>query len=1030
MKGFLLFSLFTILTGSSAWPQSFPDLRFKRFTTKEGLSHNGIDGVIQDKHGYLWVVTSAGLNRFDGIRFVAYPHRPNDPLTPPSNQISDIYSSPEGIVWVASTKGIARFVYAKNHFVRVTTAVKDKNAQPVRLTAGVGCVWVIYTDGTMCRMNAATCKDQIYTRDATVGHPQALLADENRRSLWLATSRGFYEFDIKTRMYTLRWKSKFADGHREMIGPLCKDQEGRVWLASYGGELVCYHPDTRRVEVYTYTLPDGENGIFLPTDIKEIKSETSRYVAITTFKGLVLFDPVTKQFVRQQHQDDNLQSIPANYLTSACVDRTGLLWIGSARGLACSERVSSNFTTRYLLPSDTDEEITALVPSATGKTLWIGTSTGLRYYDTQRNLFSDSIALPAKQQVTALHEDTRRRLWIGTDHGLLVYDQPGRHFLPVTGLGDAFRSQSVTVITPDKHGQYWIGTKKGISLYDPQLRFVRNYADGDSSRMVGQYVYCLYPQTTGQMWVGTKQLLRYDAETQTFRKVGDRARGWPFPNCRTESKQGQLWFGTGDGVATYDPKTDTVVVYDEDNSDVASGVSSIGIDQQGQAWLWCADNLYLFDPVSKRSKVYRSTDGLVHQANGGQKLVAALDGGFYIQLRKGFQYFHPQRIRQDTTHAPLVLSHLMIQDQFFTADAGKLKDTVLELSHQQNLLCFQFSAADFHRSDEMRYIYWLEGIDKGWSSPIASQMITYTDLNAGAYTFRVRARNYDGYWQPDELRVQVHIRPPFWKTAWFLTLCGVFALGLVYMGYRSRLNKIRREAALRIKALDAEIKALRAQLNPHFTFNSLNAIQNLILDEQNDLASGYLAKMARLMRLILVNSEKSLIPLHDELELLRLYLEMEALRFDHSFTYEIRYEGQPAASSVMIPGMVFQPFVENAIWHGLMHRPGKKTVSVTFTVLPETRQIVGEVEDNGIGRTQSLQNSIFSTHKSRGMELTEQRLTYAERQTGIPSRFEVIDLVDTDGQPGGTRIKVTLPLILEKKGVPQSPKGEFLNPSL
>jgi len=250
-------------------------------------------------------------------------------------------------------------------------------------------------------------------------------------------------------------------------------------------------------------------------------------------------------------------------------------------------------------------------------------------------------------------------------------------------------------------------------------------------------------------------------------------------------------------------------------------------------------------------------------------------------------------------------------------------------------------------------------------------------------------------------------------------MCAGVALGLVYVVYRRRVNKIRHETALHIQAIEAELKALRSQMNPHFTFNSLNAIQNLILDEQNDLAAGYLTKMARLMRLILINSEKNLISLKDETELLHLYLEMESLRFDQSFTYEIRYKGEPDPATVMIPTMVFQPFAENAIWHGLMNKKGRKNLVIIFTVLPETRQIIGRVTDNGVGRKTGEKNSTFQKHQSKGIALIQQRLTYVEHQTGQACRLDITDMLDEHGQAAGTAIQVTLPLIIEKKFIQQ-----------
>jgi anti-sigma regulatory factor (Ser/Thr protein kinase) len=258
-----------------------------------------------------------------------------------------------------------------------------------------------------------------------------------------------------------------------------------------------------------------------------------------------------------------------------------------------------------------------------------------------------------------------------------------------------------------------------------------------------------------------------------------------------------------------------------------------------------------------------------------------------------------------------------------------------------------------------------------------------------------------------------------------------FSLGLSYRNKLVELEKSRAEQLLenerqqrerdRLQALldaqrasrqvtDLRVRALRAQMNPHFLFNSLNAIQECILTNQTDAAASYLAKFSKLVRLILESSDKPTIPLTKEIDTLRLYLDVEALRFTQAFRYEIRAETHLDASLLSIPPMLVQPYAENAIWHGLLHKEGDRKLLIEFTSDDDFLYV--RIEDNGVGREQATgrTNPLKKEYTSRGMKLTDERLEALGELLGERARAGVEDLVAPDGQPAGTRVTLTLPL--------------------
>jgi LytS/YehU family sensor histidine kinase len=232
---------------------------------------------------------------------------------------------------------------------------------------------------------------------------------------------------------------------------------------------------------------------------------------------------------------------------------------------------------------------------------------------------------------------------------------------------------------------------------------------------------------------------------------------------------------------------------------------------------------------------------------------------------------------------------------------------------------------------------------------------------------------------------------------------------------RSKIEEQKQDAEIVLrntqqKMAEIEMQALRAQMNPHFIFNCLNSINRYIVKSDQATASLYLTRFAKLIRLILDNSNSQYISLSSELEALRLYIEMESIRFEKQFTYSIIVDEDVSPDYIYVPPLIIQPFVENAIWHGLLHKETAGHLSISFsTKVPNVLQCI--VEDNGIGRDKAkeLKSKSTSTKKSLGMKLTEDRLALLNKQTMLEATAEILDLKDITGQATGTKVILKIP---------------------
>jgi LytS/YehU family sensor histidine kinase len=271
-------------------------------------------------------------------------------------------------------------------------------------------------------------------------------------------------------------------------------------------------------------------------------------------------------------------------------------------------------------------------------------------------------------------------------------------------------------------------------------------------------------------------------------------------------------------------------------------------------------------------------------------------------------------------------------------------------------------------------------------------------------------------WNKDPLTFEFQILPPVWQRWWFIAFSLLAIIAGIWSIFQYRIkqintkNRIEKEKLLMEKSIiELEQEASRLQMNPHFIFNSLNSIQGFITINDTVQAKRYLAKFARLMRLILENAREEYIPLQNEIDMLENYLELEKLSRNNIFEFNININESINCETTEIPPMMIQPFVENAIIHGIKNKEGKGLIELNFNI--KDSLLVCEVVDNGIGRQKSdeIKTKTKPKHKSTGMSVTRKRLEQFKIQTGSNAGVDIVDLKDEQGNSVGTKVVVGIP---------------------
>jgi hypothetical protein len=489
---------------------------------------------------------------------------------------------------------------------------------------------------------------------------------------------------------------------------------------------------------------------------------------------------------------------------------------------------------------------------------------------------------------------------------------------------------------------------------------------------------------------------------------------FPLAQAFAEDKNGKVWVSGGDGWLGYALSKEPYkgVVH---KLNIRLGTSfyfpHLTADLDGNIWGYTSEELMKINADDMSMSTYSFSYGL--NSADFYHFSFLPSGEMIFGGRNNITIANPAELKRNTEIPVPYVSEIQVLNQPFNFIADKVP---LRLKHKQNFFSIGFSAKAYTMAKEVKFRYRLKEFDD-WTEVTGGRFANYTNVPGGDYVFQLQAANNEGVWNQKIYELPVHVATAIWQTWWF-QLAGIMIIALaVYSFYRYRVGQIRKKQKLKSeyekKLANVEMSALLAQMNPHFLFNSLNSIDSYIIRNESKQASEYLNNFARLMRLILQNSRSNYISLKDELEALDLYLQMESLRFKNKFSYSINVDSAIDSASIVIPPMLIQPYVENAIWHGLMHKTNGEEGKVAIQLSKSDENLLCVVHDNGIGRTKAaeLKAQKHTNHKrSMGMQITQDRIEIINKLYDINASVQIYDLENELGKAKGTKVELIIPV--------------------
>ena len=635
-------------------------------------------------------------------------------------------------------------------------------------------------------------------------------------------------------------------------------------------------------------------------------------------------------------------------------------------------------------------------------------------------------SLASNDTRTILYTPSHNCFWFGYyGEGLDKYDLNTNEIIHFENSPNknSLEGDYVNDIIQDRNGKLWIATGRGLNRYDPDVNLFEAFShdSDDPSSISNNIAICLLEDSKGNIWVGTDDgLNKYNVSKDKFIRYFHEDGNENSLSHNTiffiyEDQIGKIWIGTsGGGLNKFHPDTEQFKTYTTKDGLPNNVVYAIQEDDDRNIWVSTNLGLSKFYVISERFVNYDVKDGIQSNEFNLGACYKGSDGKLYFGGMNGYNVFDPNEIKYNPNKPVVVISGFrkfneIQQKEYFNGDTIRLK-------YDDNFFSIEISALDYTNPSKNRYMYMLENVDKDWIVGDANNRYAeYKKVRPGAYTFKAIGSNNDGLWAEEPISLKIIIVPPWWSTWVFRIIFAIIVIVALWIIIYRRIRRIRNKHEVERKLFeiekqkfDLEQQALRLQMNPHFIFNSLNSIQSYILTHDVEKAVQYLGKFSQLMRLILTNSAYKFIPVKEELKSITHYLDLEKLRFENKFDYKINVDTKIDEDFVEIPPMIVQPYIENAIIHGLLHKPTKGKIEIEFKL--DGRSVICTVYDNGVGRKKSMEIYKESglKRKSRGMLITKARLEILNRQSEDDFSVKVHDLESKDGQPAGTRVELVI----------------------
>ena len=981
----LLFHFFCCIIQAQQNPQP----SFRNYSTEDGLPSPEVYCAFEDSKGYMWFGTDNGATRFDGYEFKNYGA--NEGLM--SNVVFDIHEDKKGRIWFGTMTGEA-FILEGD-----TILPYRYNYLPQQYKADYENAGLVYLSP-----NETTYFELVrlgYLKIDSTGKEQLITPEEYNSFLILEVTEApkIFQTHGKAKEYDKGLnKKRFDDYYHMEIASEERKIKKRL---------------KRTVASYWHSA---------------IKLKGTKQYLVYQFNNLILLD-----------YDGNVKwTIPLSIQTSEIIeDDQDYIWICAVggQGLRRYKNLSAlknNHYDQYLKGIS----VSNLVFDSKGDA-WITTLKNGVYYCTDWQLLTYNPQPGFLENfISTVAFKNNHEIFVEFDNGDLIELNLEDNNIRKIGAIDLNLNNPSLFYDPKKNklwgGAYYYKNNKKNVLYHrkeisnqltqyPQLNF-ENLMANSKRHLIGSTgptgfhiidmdadtiiytsnwnkqrnrVYGLYSDHANRLWIGgTNGIFEFKDSSLIHPDIPHHAFHHRVEDI-DEMPDSTLVFGTkGFGVIFW--KGDSILQVTDKEGLTSNMLEDVHVDENGICWAGTMNGLNKITFTENGQpfvRVFTMSNGLpsneIYQIKSYEKQLWLCTAGGLVKFN--------ERPEVSESSAPIFLQ-------------VKVNSEAIEImnnhtfEYKNNNFEFNFLTINYRLDGRIPYRYRLSKA-ANWQYT-QNLSVNYPALPSGSYVFEVQAQNEDRYWS-ESTAYSFSLLPPWWQTWWARGMAFLAILAVIYYYQKTQSEKIKKEAAIKEQISELERSALQAQMNPHFIFNCLNSIQNFILQNDRKKAVEYLSKFAQLVRHNLDGSVKGEITLVEEIKLLENYLALEQQRFDHKFNYEIKVDEQLNKQLIEFPPLLIQPFVENAVIHGMSEKDNFGKISIQFKLIKNYLEV--EIADNGKGvnKSENRNNSIIK-HKSHGMGITQKRLELFNSVNKNP--VEIKTIKNKEGKPEGTKVSILIKL--------------------
>ncbi len=983
---------------------------FEQINVEDGLPHHIPILIDQDEEGYLWMTSDAGLIKYDGFRFELFMHHKDDDNSLSENNLFSLFIDSQDNIWIGTLQqGLNIFSSDRDIIKRFD----GRDGFPKLKSSNIyfaaedweGNIWISGENGIEILQEEngtyALINDELPYSELNEGILSKALLD-NQNNLWLGgqgyvwkVSQGSvkkYETPVLT----------------EVINDIEIDRNGHLWF-SFDGE-------NERVFKYDH-IKDTLTPIFFINqfstrrDIKmEFDHDNNLWYSEFGF-GFQMYDVEKEKEVINSLINTNLD--PEPFTKDPFCDRSGNVWIGQygllkypypqgfktfyhqqpypqvnhtvfVDGEYLWLSIRSVGLVRHHLPTGREK---IFLPDPSGSNhLYTDHVTGIarineeelilaelgavQVLNTQNLSFKTFIQTGVNKSVFI---DRDNEIWINGNYGLYAFDTN-------KGITDTIRleqpirgfSRRTTVACQDAKGRIWFANKRGgLGIYDKR----------NNSTLRAQLI---------QDDLGIKADFEDTIEDMVYDSINK-----------------VIWIAGYDGMFRIDPVNMSYSKMDPDGLELR--FYSILINDSQEVWSGTNNGLARYNIADKKWGFFKSNDGLINTNYYTQSKAILSNGTLIFGGKNGLDYFDPKGLRKNQYPANPMCTEILINGQKRTPPRRNELSDGLIFMPGESFVEMTFSSDHFASPSNNQFSYKIDGIHDEWVDLGSNPKIIIGNLK-GSNLMTLNVSNPNGYGQETSYRIPINFKQYIWDTTWFrlsmLVSLSVIIVYFIRKNERRKTKAAEEKAHIKDQINNLEKKALAAQMNPHFIFNSMNAIQEFIYDEDNETAINYLSKFSKIIRAVLNFSSQERISLAEELEFIRNYVDMQQMRFSNNFNFNINIPTEVDLYSIEIPPFLLQPHIENAIEHGLKNSSSMGSIELNVFDIGEYLQV--SIEDNGIGRKASEANKLGKVQQvSKGISIIQERMNHMKMD------HEKVDMVILDkekgGQSQGTRIELTIP---------------------